>query len=102
MHRGPPEAPRREAPRRLDRRRRHGGKIARGEIEDPIKPKNDAAVASGKLGGQRGGKAWTAKLSPKQRKDIARRAAASNKTVMTGKVTVLYDEMGNFVAGQAK
>jgi hypothetical protein len=38
--------------------------------------KNPAAVALGRLGGLKGGKARAAKLSPKKRKEIAKRAAA--------------------------
>ena len=37
--------------------------------------KNPAAVALGKLGGLKGGKARAEKLSPEQRKEIARKAA---------------------------
>jgi len=37
--------------------------------------KNPAAVALGRLGGQKGGKARAEKLTPEQRSDIARRAA---------------------------
>jgi hypothetical protein len=37
--------------------------------------KNAAAVALGKLGGIKGGKARAAKLTPSQRSDIARKAA---------------------------
>jgi hypothetical protein len=51
--------------------------IATGEVED--KPegngKNPAAVALGRLGGQKGGKARAAKLSAKRRSEIAKRAA---------------------------
>jgi len=36
--------------------------------------KNPAAVALGKLGGLKGGPARAAKLTPKQRSDIARKA----------------------------
>jgi len=39
--------------------------------------KNPAAVALGRLGGQKGGKARAAKLTPEQRKEIARKAAAA-------------------------
>lgn len=39
--------------------------------------KNPAAVALGKLGGLKGGKARAEKLSPKRRKAIARKAAKS-------------------------
>jgi hypothetical protein len=44
---------------------------------EPERPKNPAAVALGKLGGEKGGKARAAKLSPEERKAIARRAAAA-------------------------
>ncbi len=37
--------------------------------------KNPAAVALGRLGGLKGGKARAGKLTPEQRKEIARRAA---------------------------
>ena len=43
----------------------------------PPKKKNPAAVALGKLGGLKGGKARAAKLSPAKRKAIAKKAAAS-------------------------
>ncbi len=42
----------------------------------PVEPeKNPAAVALGRLGGLKGGKARAEKLSPKKRKEIARKAA---------------------------
>ena len=37
--------------------------------------KNPAAVALGRLGGKKGGKARAAKLTPEQRSEIARKAA---------------------------
>jgi hypothetical protein len=40
-----------------------------------VKEKNPAAVALGRLGGLKGGKARAEKLSPKKRKDIASKAA---------------------------
>jgi len=48
-----------------------------GELpeEKPQESKNPAAVALGRLGGLKGGKARAAKLSSKRRKEIARRAA---------------------------
>lgn len=52
--------------------------IAETETEnfDKEKPqKNPAAVALGKLGGLKGGKARAAKLTPKERSEIAKRAA---------------------------
>jgi hypothetical protein len=38
-------------------------------------PKNPAAVALGKLGGSKGGKARAANLTPEQRREIAQKAA---------------------------
>ncbi len=43
----------------------------------PSKGKNPAAVALGRLGGLKGGKARAKKLSAKQRIEIARKAAKS-------------------------
>jgi hypothetical protein len=40
-----------------------------------VSEKNPAAVALGRLGGLKGGKARAAKLSPAQRRKIAKRAA---------------------------
>jgi hypothetical protein len=53
--------------------------IATGETEDenPDQGKNAAAVALGKLGGKKGGKARAAKLSAEKRKEIAKKAAQS-------------------------
>jgi hypothetical protein len=42
---------------------------------EPNKEKNPAAVALGRLGGLKGGKARAEKLSPKQRKAAAKKAA---------------------------
>jgi hypothetical protein len=42
---------------------------------DPDAGKNPHAVALGRLGGKKGGKARAAKLTAKQRSDIARKAA---------------------------
>lgn len=51
--------------------------IATKEVEDenPDYGKNPAAVALGRLGGLKGGKARAAKLSSKQRSKIAKKAA---------------------------
>jgi hypothetical protein len=46
-------------------------------LEDPKAGKNAAAVALGKIGGKKGGKARAAKLSPAKRKTIAKKAAAA-------------------------
>ena len=43
---------------------------------DPYQGKNAAAVELGRLGGQKGGKARAAKLTPEERSEIARKAAA--------------------------
>lgn len=43
--------------------------------EEPLPEKNQAAVALGKLGGRKGGKARAESLSPKQRSEIALKAA---------------------------
>jgi len=52
--------------------------IASGEVED--KPdygdKNPGAVELGRSGGKKGGKARAASLTPEQRREIARKAAA--------------------------
>lgn len=52
--------------------------IATGESEEPIEPfsgKNPAAVALGKLGGLKGGKARAKALTSKRRSEIAKKAA---------------------------
>jgi hypothetical protein len=51
-------------------------KIAK-EGEPPEEPshKNPHAVALGRLGGKKGGKARAQKLTPEERKDISRKAA---------------------------
>ena len=43
----------------------------------PIREKNPAAVALGRLGGLKGGKARAQSLSARRRKEIARKAAES-------------------------
>jgi hypothetical protein len=56
--------------------------IATGETEDAPEPrpedagKDPAAVSLGRRGGLKGGKARAAKLTPEQRAEIARKAAA--------------------------
>jgi hypothetical protein len=51
-------------------------KIATGEITEPNpdEGKNPSAVALGRLGGLKGGKARAKKLSAKRRKEIAKKA----------------------------
>jgi hypothetical protein len=55
----------------------HVMRIATGEIEEKQEPKSEAAVKRGKVGGQKGGKARAAKLTPEQRAEIARVAASA-------------------------
>ena len=52
-----------------------GEKLDGSPLEDPNAGKNPAAVALGKLGGAKGGKARAEKLSAAKRKAIARKAA---------------------------
>jgi len=47
------------------------------EPKPPIAGKNPAAVALGRLGGKKGGKARAEKLTPEQRREIAKKAAAA-------------------------
>lgn len=44
-------------------------------IQQPVKEKNPAAVALGRLGGLKGGKARAESLSAKKRTEIAKKAA---------------------------
>ena len=72
-------------PKDTNSRAVHIAQIATGEIEDTTKAddgKNAAAVALGRLGGLKGGKARAASLTPERRAEIAKKAAAkrwSNK-----------------------
>lgn len=51
--------------------------MAAGIVAKSTGQKNPAAVALGKLGGLKGGKARAAALSPRKRKQIAKKAAQS-------------------------
>jgi hypothetical protein len=52
--------------------------LTTGEIEEKTEDgKNPAAVALGRLGGQKGGKARAEKLSKKRRAEIAQKAAVA-------------------------
>ncbi len=63
-------------PRDINQLAHRIGRISTGqEPPEPESKKNPAAVALGKLGGAKGGKARAAKLSPRKRKEIARKAA---------------------------
>jgi hypothetical protein len=54
-----------------------GEKLSGEPLDDPNDGKNPAAVALGKLGGAKGGKARAEALSPAKRKAIAKKAAAA-------------------------
>jgi hypothetical protein len=54
-----------------------GEKMNGSPLQDPNESKNPHAVALGKLGGAKGGKARAKALSPAKRKAIARKAAAA-------------------------
>jgi hypothetical protein len=47
------------------------------EPDDPYEGKNPAAVELGRQGGLKGGRARAEKLTPEQRSEIARKAAAT-------------------------
>jgi len=51
--------------------------IATGEAEDTPDYRNPAAAKLGRKGGLKGGKARAAKMTPKQRSEAAKRAAAA-------------------------
>lgn len=76
-----PERSSKKRPRDLNKLAASIVREATGEAppEEPSK-KNPAAVALGRLGGQKGGKARAAKLSAKRRSEIARRAAKARWT----------------------
>jgi len=54
-----------------------GEKLDGSPLDDPLKGKNPAAVALGKLGGAKGGKVRAERLSARRRSEIARKAAKS-------------------------
>ena len=64
-------------PRDINERAKLIVDIATGEVEDKPEDegKNPHAVALGRLGGQKGGKARAAKLTAAKRKAIAKKAA---------------------------
>jgi hypothetical protein len=54
------------------------GDIATGQVDDKVEDKRDpAAVERGRAGGQKGGKARAAALTPQQRRSSARKAASA-------------------------
>ena len=73
-------------PKRSSKRPRDANQLAKAIVDeatgqappyDPNEGKNPAAVALGRLGGQKGGKARAKKLSAAKRKAIAQKAAAA-------------------------
>ena len=66
-------------PRDANERAFYTMQVATGQISpDPVpapRQKNPAAVALGKLGASKGGKARATRLSPERRQEIARKAA---------------------------
>lgn len=57
------------------------GDIATGQVEDREQDsRNPAAVALGKLGGAKGGKARAEQLTPERRREIAQKAAKKRWT----------------------
>lgn len=73
-----PEGPHKKRPRDANQLAKLIVDIASGEVEDkaPDEGKDPAAVERGRKGGMKGGEARAAKLSPKQRSEIAKKAAA--------------------------
>lgn len=65
----PPSDPNVAAKRLLDR------VTGADPAEEPKPEKNPAAVALGRLGGKKGGKARAASLTPERRSEIAKKAA---------------------------
>lgn len=59
------------------RKKQDVNELAFSIVDEATKEKNPNAVALGRLGGQKGGKARAAKLTPKQRSEIAKKAAQS-------------------------
>lgn len=49
--------------------------IGEAPLSEPEREKNPAAVALGKLGGAKGGKARASKMTPEERAESARKAA---------------------------
>lgn len=73
-----PERPRRKRPRDPNARAFQIVQEAIGEAPpepDPDEGKNPAAVALGRLGGRKGGKARAAKMTAQERSEAARKAA---------------------------
>ena len=59
-----------------------GERLDRSPLPDPNAGKNPAAVALGKLGGKKGGKARAESLTPAKRKAIAQKAAKARWSLL--------------------
>jgi hypothetical protein len=51
--------------------------IATGQVQDPLVQPETAKAAAGRKGGLKGGKARALNLSPRKRREIAKKAAAA-------------------------
>jgi hypothetical protein len=79
-----PERSRKKRPADLNRLAASIVDEATGNAPDPDAGKNPAAVALGRLGGQKGGNARAEKLTPERRAEIARKAAEARWGRRTG------------------
>jgi len=61
-----------------------GDAVGEPTLPDPDEAKDPAAVSLGRRGGLKGGKARAAKLTPEERTEIARKAAAARWARTTG------------------
>ncbi len=59
--------------------------MSNSTAREPLREKNPAAVALGRLGGLKGGKARAEKLSAKRRKQIAKIAAQARWVTLASK-----------------
>lgn len=80
-----PERPRKKKPADLNRLASAIVDEATGNAPDPDDGKNPAAVALGRLGGAKGGRARAEKLTPEQRTEIARQAATTRWATRRGR-----------------
>jgi hypothetical protein len=64
-------------PKRSSKNKSRDINVLASQIVEEATSKNPAAVALGRLGGLKGGKARAKKLSPERRSEIARKAAQS-------------------------
>ena len=76
-----PSRPSKRRPRDPNQLAKHVVELATGQLNEPddaeVDPVREAARLLGRRGGQKGGKARAAKLTPTQRSEAGRRAAES-------------------------